>query len=112
MSSSSSSQHSLTVIEVVAPGMAAYSLESAAELAGLHPDMLRHYCRIGLLGQKLQHSSGTTDPHFDDDALYELGWIEYYRNHHGVNRQALTVIFELRRQLQRLQDEVRFLRGM
>jgi DNA-binding transcriptional MerR regulator len=103
-------QQSLTVIEVAAPGMAAYTLDAAANMAGIHPDMLRYYCQLGLLGEKFQHPA--EEPRFDDNTLYELGWIEYYRNHHGVNRQALTVIFELRRDLQRLQDEVRFLRGM
>ena len=106
----SSSPQSLTVIEVAAPGVAVYTLDAAADMAGIHPDMLRYYCQLGLLGDKFQHPAD--ESRFDDNALYELGWIEYYRNHHGVNRQALTVIFELRRDLQRLQDEVRFLRGM
>lgn len=101
---------SLTVIEVAAPGVAAYTLEAAADMAGIHPEMLRYYCQLGLLGEKFQDS--VNEARFDDNALYELGWIEYYRNHHGVNRQALAVIFELRRDLHRLQQEVRFLRGM
>lgn len=111
MSSQPNPPHSsLTVIEVAAPGVAAYTLEAAADLSGIHPDMLRYYCQAGLLGEKFCHTEA--EVRFDDNALYELGWIEYYRNHHGVNRQALTVIFELRRDLQRLQQEVRFLRGM
>jgi len=104
------SSHSLTIIEVAAPGVAAYTLDAAANISGVHPDMLRYYCQIGLLGEKFQRPE--PEVRFDDNALYDLGWIEYYRNHHGVNRQALTVIFELRRDLQRLQEEVRFLRGM
>ena len=108
-SQSTPSSQSLTVIEVATPGVA-YTLEAAANMAGIHPDMLRYYCRLGLLGERFQRS--TDDALFDDNALYELGWIEYYRNQHGVNRQALTLIFQLRRDLQRLQQEVRFLRGM
>ncbi len=105
------SHDSLTVIQITEPGLVTYTLETAADLSGVHPEMLRYYCRIGLLGPEFQRTA-ETELRFDDNALYELGWIEFYRNHHGVNRQALAVIFELRHDLQRLQNEVRFLRGL
>lgn len=84
-----------------------YSLAAAAELTGVHPEVLRHYCRLGLLGA--HRSAG--EPTFDDNALYEVRRIEHYRRHHGVTLQALPLFCGLSREVERLQAEVRFLRG-
>lgn len=86
-----------------------YSLEAAADLTGVHPEMLRYYCRLGLLGspgQPAEHS-----PSFSDDELYEVRRIEHYRRQHGVSRQALPLFCALSREVERLQAELRFLRG-
>jgi len=37
--------------------------------------------------------------------------IEHYRRHHGVNRQALPLLMDLLHEVERLQGELRFLRG-
>jgi DNA-binding transcriptional MerR regulator len=103
--------HNPTVTIVCLPAGAPvfHSLEAAARLCGVHPDLLRHYCRLGLLGpDRLDPAS---DPVFDDNALYELRRIEHYRHHHGVNRLALPHLCALWRELESLQAEIRFLRG-
>lgn len=101
--------YSLMLVEVTEARPASYSLETAAALAGVHPEMLRYYCRLGLLGET--HARGETEPVFDDDALYELRRFEDYRRRHGVDRSTLRLICGLRREVERLQAEVRFLRG-
>ncbi len=97
----------VTLMGVPEESPALYSLETAAHLAGLHPEMLRHYCRLGLLGP--QRVEG--EPTFDDNALYEIRRIEHCRRHHGVNLQALPLICELWREVERLQTELRFRRS-
>jgi DNA-binding transcriptional MerR regulator len=104
-----SENHSLTLVLVAAARPAAYSLATAAELAGVHPEMLRYYCRLGLLGEA--RARAETDPTFDDDALYELRRFENYRREHAVDRATLRLICGLRREVERLEAELRFRRG-
>lgn len=104
-----SEQHALTVIRMADGGPSVYSLETAARLTGVHPELLRYYCRQGLLGR--DRATPDEEPEFDDDALYEVRRIEHFRRHHGVNRQALPVLCELWRTVDRLKRELRFLRG-
>ena len=84
-----------------------HSLASAAQLTGVHPEMLRYYCRVGLV------NSGRgvlgDEPTFDDDALEEVVRIEHYRRHLGVGRRALPLVCELRREGERRQVKLRFL---
>ena len=102
--------HPLTLVVVtgvIRP--VSYSLEAAADLADIHPEMLRYYCRLGILGEVLARPG--TELIFDDDAIYELRRFEHYRRHHGVNRKTLRLLCDLWREVERLRSEVRFLRG-
>ena len=101
--------YSLTLVRVTPAGAASHSLEAAARLAGMHPEMLRYYCRLGLLGAA--RARPETELIFDDDALYELRRFEHYRRHHGLGRRSLRLVCGLWREIERLQAEVRFLRG-
>lgn len=96
----------LACLPVGAP--AVYSLKTAAHLGGVHPEVLRHYCQIGLFGE--ERADPMSEPVFDDDALFELRRIEHYRVHHRVSRKTLRDLCDLWREVERLQDEVRFLR--
>jgi DNA-binding transcriptional MerR regulator len=71
--------------------------------------MLRYYCQLGLFGEA--RARPEAELVFDDDALYELRRFEHYRRHHGVNRQTLRLICDLWRDVERLEAELRFLRG-
>jgi DNA-binding transcriptional MerR regulator len=104
-----SHNYSLTLVTVTEAGPTMYALEDAARLAGVHPELLRHYCRLGLFGEA--RARPEAELVFDDDALYELRRFEHYRRHHGVNRQTLRLICDLWRELERLETELRFLRG-
>jgi DNA-binding transcriptional MerR regulator len=97
------------VVRLPTAGAASHSLEAAARLAGLHPEMLRHYCRIGLLGEA--RAQPGDEPVFDDDAVFELRRFEHYRRHHGLDRRSLRLLCRLWREIEQLRAEVRFLRG-
>jgi len=100
----------LTLVHVIEVQPATYSLESAAQLADVHPEMLRYYCQLGLFGEA--RAQPNTLLNFDDDALYELRRFEHYRRHHGVNRKTLRLLCGLWREVEHLQKEIRFLRGL
>ena len=94
----------------IAPtGPSTYSLGQAAKLGGVHPEMLRYYCQIGLLGRERTRPSAQLS--FNDDALYELRRIEHYRRHHGLSRRTLRMMAALWREIDGLNNELRFLRG-
>ena len=102
--------HPLTLVlvtETIRP--TTYSLEAAADLVDIHPEMLRYYCQLGILGEVFARPG--TELIFDDDAIYELRRFEHYRRHHGVNRRTLRLLCDLWRDVERLRSEVRFLRG-
>jgi hypothetical protein len=99
----------LSGVGVIQAAPSVHSLDAAARLAGMHPEMLRYYCRLGLLGARL--AAMASEPTFDDNALYEVRRIEHYRRHHGVNRRALPLLCALIREVESLQAELRFLRG-
>jgi len=100
---------SLILLGRSAPVSATYWLEEAARLADLHPEMLRYYCRLGLCGEA--RAQPGAELVFDDDALFELRRFEDYRRHHSVDRKTLRLICGLKREVERLRAEVRFLRG-
>ena len=104
-----SENYSLVLVRVAEAGPSSYSLETAARFGDVHPEMLRYYCRLGLFGEELARPD--VELIFDDDALYELRRFEHYRRHHGVDRKTLRLICGLRREVERLQSELRFLRG-
>lgn len=102
-------RYALTLVRVVEVKPASYSLEAAAELAGMHPEMLRYYCRSGVFGEARARPGAELI--FDDNTLYELRRFEHYRTHHGLKRNMLRLLCDLWREVEHLRNEVRFLRG-
>ena len=105
----SSDNYTLTLVRVTEIRPATYSLEAAAQLAEVHPEMLRYYCQLGLFGDA--RAQPEADLIFDDDALYELRRFEHFRRHHGVSRKTLRLLCGLWREVERLEIELRFLRS-
>ena len=99
----------LTIVCLPDGAPARYSLPTAARLCNLHQEMLHYYCELGLLGS--EYARADREPTFDDNALYEIRRIQHDQDFYGVNRQALPIICELRREVERLQAELRFHRG-
>jgi DNA-binding transcriptional MerR regulator len=88
---------------------ATYSLSIAANQCGVHPALVLHYCRIGLLGPALAQPEG--EPVFNDDTLFELRRVEHYRRHHGIERRTLRLLCGLWHDVDRLESELRLLRA-
>ena len=103
------STNSLVLLRSADNSRTFHSLPAAGRLTGVHPEMLRHYCRMGLLGEARSHPD--TEPVFDDDALYQIRRIGHFRSHYGVNLRALPLVVELAREIDRLKGELRFLRA-
>jgi hypothetical protein len=97
-----------TMVCVPAQAPTLFSLQVAADLTGVHPEMLRYYCRLGLLG--VDRAEREYEPTFDEEAVYEVRRIEHYRRHLAVSRRALPLICELRREAERQHIEIHFLR--
>lgn len=104
-----SSSHPMLLVRAQDAGNATYTLEEAARLAGMHPALLGHYCKIGVLGPSMADAKGA--PEFDDDALYDLLRFEHYRRHHGLRRSTARLICSLLDEVDRLRAELRFQRG-
>ena len=100
---------SVELVAVPSSTGARYSIDAAAQLAAVHPDMVRYYFRRGMLGTL---GAGSEAEHsLDDDALYELRRIEHFRRRFGLNRRALLLLSRLLRDVERLEDEIRFHRS-
>ena len=84
-----------------------HSLWDAAHLTGVPPEMLRYYCRLGLLDAR--PDPVTREPTFDNDAVEEISRIEHYRRYLGVHRRALPLICQLRRECERMRIKLAFL---
>ncbi|MGC4016990.1 MAG: chaperone modulator CbpM [Luteolibacter sp.] len=95
-------------IEVRPSEMPHYSLEEAAERTSVEPEILRRYCRDGLLGHAKAESQA--EPVFDDDALYDIRRIEQLRHQHGVPIEMLPMVFGLVTEVEKLREELRRLR--
>jgi DNA-binding transcriptional MerR regulator len=102
------SNPTLTLVCVSDDAPVLFTLDEAASLTGVHQEMLRYYCGLGLI----YGLDGIMGPGllFDENALRDIRYIQHYRRHLGVCRRALPLICHLRRQGERLRIELPFLR--
>ncbi len=87
-----------------------YDLDTAAHLADVHPERVRHYCRIGLLGDIVNPDQG--EVYLTDHSVYELRRIEYLRQVQGVNLRGIRIILDLLRRTESLRETVRFYQSL
>ena len=97
----------LVCVPAVAP--ARFSLAVAAELTGVHPELLRYYCRLGVIEACRNGPGGELT--FDENVLHDVRRLEHYRRHLGVCRRALPLLCALRREGERQHIELSFLLG-
>src|SRR4051794_7352163 len=82
-----------------------YSLDGVVHLTGVSRRSVLLYCKSGLI-------RATEDPElgalaFDDEAIYTIHRVEYLRSHRGINLDGIRMIFELMREVRRLEHEMR-----
>lgn len=85
-----------------------YSLEGVVHLTGVSRRSILVYCKSGLI--RVREDSTVGAMAFDDEAIYAIRRIEYLRSERGINLDGIRMIFDLMREVRRLQDEMRFLR--
>jgi hypothetical protein len=102
-----STNQTLTLVCLHTDAPVLFSLADAADLTGVHPEMLRYYSRTGLIQARVGKKE--SELFFDENALHEIRRIEHYRRHLGVGRRALPLICELQREGARQQIELHFL---
>jgi hypothetical protein len=71
-----------------------FSLNDASLATGVHSELLRYYCRLGLIAARAWVAG---EPSFDGLALDEVARIENYRENLNLTRRGLNLISELRR---------------
>ena len=93
------SNPTLTLVCVSNDATMLFTLDEAASLTGVHKGLIDGLS--GIMGPGLL---------FDANALRNIRHIQHYRRHLGVGRRALPLICNLRRQGERLEIELPFLR--
>lgn len=86
-----------------------YSIEAVVHITQTPRHLIAVYCRYGLIAPVAQPEYDGW--YFDDETIRELRRIERLRGEFGLDLPALRLIVEMRRELDRLRSEVRFLRG-
>ena len=82
------------------PGRAVFVISVAAELAGVHPQTLRAYERLGLLAP--QRTSGNTRRYSERD-IERLRLIQELTQGEGINLAGVQMIMAMREQLDEIQ---------
>lgn len=85
---------------------AVYVISVAAELAGMHPQTLRQYDRLGLVSPARTSGRGRRYSHRDVEQLRRVQAL----SQDGVNLEGIRRILELERRLENLERENRNLR--
>lgn len=83
---------------------ASYVISVAAELAGMHPQTLRQYDRLGLVTPRRTSGRGRRYSHADVITLRE---IQRLSQEEGINLSGIKRIMALRRKIAELQKENR-----
>ncbi len=87
---------------------AVYTIEAAANLAHTGRHRILVYYKQGLVSPVVAPECGGF--YFNDEGVRTLRRIEYLRTNRGINLAGTRMILELQNELERLRNEVRFLR--
>jgi len=86
-----------------------YSLDAAAELAGVSRRELLTYCRAGIVRPAYQPPYGVMV--FNDEAILAVRRLDRLRLVHGLDLGGLKAMAALLEEVERLRAELRFWRG-
>lgn len=87
-----------------------YTIEAASRITSIPKHTIAVYCRYNLVSPVVDPDRGGW--FFDDEAIRRLRHIEHLRVEREANLKAISLIFDLMRQVEDLQRELRFLRGV
>jgi MerR family transcriptional regulator, heat shock protein HspR len=99
--------HALQVFEP--DPQAVYTIEATAHMVDVPRHTILVYYKYGLVSPVVDPEHGGY--FFNDEAIRLLRRIEYLRAVRGVNLDGIKMILDLTSEVERLRDEVRFLRA-
>ncbi len=87
-----------------------YPLETTAHLAGVERRTVLVYCRHGMI--HAVHREPEDPGYFTDETVRTIRRIEQLRETHDINLTGIRIILDLLQRVDRLEDELRFLREL
>jgi hypothetical protein len=102
----SRSDESLSFPHAAAAADEVFDLDAAAELSGMHPEMILEFCRADVVA--LRHHGA--DPKFDNRGIHRLRLIETLRQERGMSLRSIRFVVELMERLDAAETELRVLR--
>ncbi|MDT0164096.1 helix-turn-helix transcriptional regulator [Actinotalea sp. AC32] len=86
-----------------------FTISAAAELAGMHPQTLRQYDRLGLVSPQRTRGRGRRYSLRD---IARLGEVQRLSQDEGINLQGIKRILALENEVERLRQQVDLLRAV
>ena len=83
-----------------------FDLETAAELSGMHPEMILEFCRAHVVALR-RHGD---QPQFDNLGIHRLRQIEILRQERSMSLRSIRFVMELMERLDSAERELRTLR--
>jgi DNA-binding transcriptional MerR regulator len=98
-----------TTLQLFEPdAQAVYTLEQAARLTQLPRRLIAVYFKHGLVSPVMDPACGGW--YFNDEAIRILRRIDYLRTACGINLAGIKLMMDLARQVERLREELNFVR--
>ena len=86
-----------------------YTLETVERITHITRDRIVFYYRHGLVST-IRESADQAGLLFDDEAIHRLRRIAFLLSEYGINHDGLKMVTALMDEVERLREEVRFLR--
>ncbi|QJE95082.1 chaperone modulator CbpM [Luteolibacter luteus] len=102
----SRSTESLSISPAATGADEIFDLDAAAELSGMHPEMILEFCRAHVVALRHQEDS----PQFDNRGIHRLRLIETLRHDRGMSLRSIRFVVELMERLDTAETELRTLR--
>jgi len=104
---SESEDLSMNASETIAPGTI-YTIETVERITHISRDKIVIYYQYGLISPAKRDEQDNL--FFDDEAIHKLRRIAFLLSEYGINHDGLRMFSALINELERLREEVRFLR--
>ncbi len=82
-----------------------YSIEMVEQITHLSRERILLYFQHGLV-----EPVAKDEPAFDEQAIHQLRRLDHLRSEYEMNQEGLRMVANLLREVERLREEVRFLR--
>lgn len=83
-----------------------FDLDAAAELSGMHPEMILEFCRAHVVALR----NPGDHPRFDNRGIHRLRLIETLRQERSMSLRSIRFVVELMEKLDAAESELRTLR--